>query len=49
MVWQIELIDQVTWCSSETRTSEPQKNAVAARPASDHVTRPPTTAGASGR
>ena len=25
--WQIELIDQVTWCSSATRTSEPQKNA----------------------
>ena len=25
--WQIELIDHVTWCSSATRTSEPQKNA----------------------
>ena len=28
IVWQIELIDQVTWCSSATRTRDAQKNAV---------------------
>ncbi|CAM5694418.1 hypothetical protein SMICM304S_09112 [Streptomyces microflavus] len=42
--WQIELIDHVTWCSSATRTSEPQKKAVAA-PHHDIVTRPPTSGG----
>src|SRR6476469_6051649 len=42
--WQIELIDQVTWCSRATRTSEPQKKAVAA-PHHDIVTRPPTSGG----
>src|SRR5699024_9861046 len=26
MVWQMELIDQVTWCSSATRTRPAQKN-----------------------
>ena len=30
MAWQIELIDQVVWCSSATRTRLPQKNAVSA-------------------
>src|SRR4051812_13437562 len=30
IVWQIELIDQVVWCSSEMRTRLPQKNAVTA-------------------
>src|SRR3954451_11907907 len=30
MVWQIELIDQVTWWSKEMRTSEAQKNPVTA-------------------
>src|SRR3954447_22159783 len=44
-VWQIELIDQVTWCSRLTRTSEPQKNAVSA-PCHDQVSSPPATAGA---
>ena len=44
--WQIELIDQVTWCSSATRTREPQKNAVNA-PYQDIVTRPPTSGGSS--
>src|SRR5579859_4408884 len=33
-VWQMELIDQVTWCSSATRTRLAQKNAVSA-PAQD--------------
>jgi hypothetical protein len=42
--WQIELIDQVTWCSSATRTSEPQKNAVKA-PHQDIVTSPPISGG----
>src|SRR3954454_7174052 len=28
--WQMELIDQVVWCSSETRTRLPQKKAVRA-------------------
>ena len=46
IVWQIELIDQVTWCSRKTRTSEAQKNAVSA-PCQDQVIRPPSTAGAS--
>src|SRR3954447_13215883 len=40
MVWQIELIDQVTWWSRETRTREPQKNAVSA-PCHDQVITPP--------
>ena len=42
--WQIELIDQVTWCSRATRTSEPQKKAVTA-PCQDHVTSPPISGG----
>jgi hypothetical protein len=42
--WQTELIDQVTWCSSATRTSPAQKNAVQA-PVQLAVTRPPMTAG----
>ncbi|CAM5591637.1 hypothetical protein SVIOM342S_08579 [Streptomyces violaceorubidus] len=42
--WQIELIDQVTWCSNATRTSEPQKNPVNA-PHQDIVTSPPISAG----
>src|SRR5580658_6362053 len=29
-VWQMELIDQVTWCSSAMRTRLPQKKAVTA-------------------
>src|SRR5437762_9960012 len=32
IVWQIELIDQVTWCSRKIRTSEAQKNADRAAP-----------------
>ena len=47
-MWQIELIDQVTWCSTATRTSPAQKNAVSA-PHQDIVIRPPITAGASRR
>src|SRR5689334_9867529 len=46
IAWQIELIDQVTWCSSPTRTSEPQKNAVSA-PCQDQVISPPRAAGSS--
>src|SRR5438270_2018314 len=45
-VWQIELIDQVTWCRRLTRTREAQKNAVTA-PCQDQVTSPPATAGPS--
>ena len=30
IVWQIELIDQVTWCSTATRTRLAQNSAVAA-------------------
>src|SRR5215216_4501652 len=44
IVWQIELIDHVTWCSAATRTSEPQKKAVSA-PCQDQVIRPPSTGG----
>src|SRR4051794_3558853 len=42
--WQIELIDHVTWCSSATRTSEPQKKPVSA-PHHDIVARPPISGG----
>src|SRR6266581_2029394 len=45
-VWQIELIDQVTWCSRQIRTRLAQKNAVSA-PAMDIDHRPPIRAGAS--
>src|SRR5215831_6525180 len=45
-VWQIELIDQVTWCSSVIRTRLAQKNAVIA-PCQDIPHRPPITAGSS--
>src|ERR1700722_17672686 len=45
-VWQIELIDQVTWCRNATRTRLPQKNAVTAR-CQDMDHRPPIRAGAS--
>src|SRR4051794_796073 len=30
IMWQIELIDQVTWCRNDTRTRPAQKNAVTA-------------------
>src|SRR6201997_5267704 len=43
-VWQIELIDQVTWCRNATRTRLPQKKAVSA-PCQDHDHRPPINAG----
>src|SRR5579862_479367 len=47
-VWQMELIDQVTWCSSVTRTRPAQKNASMA-PCQDQipleVQKPPITAG----
>ena len=45
IMWQIELTDQVTWCSNAIRTSPAQKNADSA-PAQDQVIRPPRTAGA---
>jgi len=44
IAWQIELIDQVTWCSRPTRTRLAQKNADSA-PAQDIVISPPSTAG----
>src|SRR6476620_4414392 len=44
IVWQIELIDQVTWCSSETRTRDAQKKAVSA-PCQLIDQSPPTMAG----
>src|SRR6266700_1473089 len=39
-VWQMELMAQVTWCSSATRTRLPQKKAVTA-PCQDIPHRPP--------
>ncbi len=49
-VWQIELVDQVTWCSSVTRTRLAQKNASMAacqdQTAGPEVQKPPITAGA---
>src|SRR5262249_46544683 len=45
-VWHTELIDQVTWCSRQTRTRLAQKKAVSA-PASDIDHRPPISAGPS--
>src|ERR1700745_3438277 len=44
-VWQIELIDQVTWCRNATRTRVAQKNAVTA-PCQDQAQRPPISGGA---
>src|SRR5215203_5511166 len=46
IAWQIELIDQVTWCSSPIRTRLAQKKADSA-PVQDHVIKPPSSAGAS--
>src|SRR5579872_3499547 len=49
-VWQMELIDQVTWCSRVTRTRPAQKNASMARCQDQtplEVQKPPITAGAS--
>src|ERR1700751_3372151 len=43
-VWQMELIDQVTWCSSATRTRLAQKKAVSA-PWMDIPHSPPIRAG----
>jgi hypothetical protein len=43
-MWQMEFTDHVTWCSTQTRTSPAQKNAVTA-PQSDQVARPPISAG----
>src|SRR5437764_7732952 len=45
-VWQIELIDQVTCCSSAIRTSPAQNSAVTA-PCTDIDQSPPISAGAS--
>src|SRR5664279_4060131 len=45
-VWQIELMDQVTWCRTATRTRLAQKKAVSA-PVRDQDHSPPTTAGPS--
>src|SRR5580704_16724902 len=47
-VWQIELMDQVTWCRNAIRTRVAQKNAVTA-PCHDQAHRPPMRAGASNR
>jgi hypothetical protein len=44
IMWQIELIDQVTWCRNDTRTSPARKNAVNA-PHQDQAINPPSTAG----
>src|SRR5690606_12715453 len=43
-MWQIELIDHVTWCSTPTRTNPAQNRAVSA-PHHDHDSRPPSVAG----
>src|SRR5690606_8667508 len=43
-MWQIEFTDQVTWCSTHTRTNPAQNNAGTA-PHHDHVMRPPSRAG----
>src|SRR5271165_3572628 len=43
-VWQMELIDQVTWCSSAMRTRVAQKKAVSA-PCQDIPHRKPMSAG----
>src|ERR1700761_232848 len=49
-VWQIELVDQVTWCSSVTRTTLAQKNISIAlcqdQTAPVEFQKPPITAGA---
>src|SRR5215472_18681839 len=45
-VWQIELIDQVTWCKNATRTRLAQKNTVTAA-VQDNAQSPPMSAGAS--
>ena len=45
-VWQMELIDQVTWCSSAIRTRLAQKKAVSA-PCQDSPHSPPISAGSS--
>src|SRR5690606_25890763 len=43
-VWQIELIDHVTWWTSVIRTS-PAQNSAVRKPAHDIVIRPPMTPG----
>ena len=45
-VWQMELMAQVTWCSSATRTRLAQKKAVSA-PCQDIPHSPPMSAGSS--
>src|SRR6185312_8931923 len=45
IMWHTELIDQVTWCSTQTRTSEAHRKAVSA-PVQDQLIRPPRAAGA---
>src|SRR5215469_7237856 len=44
-VWQIELIDHVTWCRNDTRTKPAQKRAISA-PCHDMVQKPTISAGA---
>jgi hypothetical protein len=39
--WQIELTDQVTWCSTATRTRPAQKNAGPGATAVNHPQRSP--------
>ena len=41
IMWQIELIDQVTWCSTAMRTSPAQNSAVSA-PHQDQLISPPS-------
>src|SRR3954454_15625791 len=44
IMWQIELMDHVTWLEIARRTSPPQKKPVST-PAQDHEMSPPSTAG----
>jgi hypothetical protein len=46
-VWQIELIDQVTWCRNEIRTKLAQKNAANAQ--YQDIVQSPTIAGGKSR
>src|ERR1700754_3238623 len=44
IMWQIELMDHVTWLEIASRTSPPQKKPVIT-PTHDHEMSPPSTAG----
>ena len=45
IMWQIELIDQVTWCSAAMRT-RPAQNSPGSAPHQDQLISPPSAAGA---